>query len=371
MNILWLSWKDSEHPQSGGAETISKEITKRLVSDGHEVLMISAGFHGAKSDILKDGVRIIRLGSRLTLYLKTWQFYKKFLNGWPDLVIDECNTIPFYASFYASEPVVMLVHQLAREIWFYQMIWPISWLGYLLEPFYLRVLNGTRVVTVSKSTKNDLMKYGYQENRISIISEGIDLEPMVDISKNEKFKETTLIFLGAIRPMKQPNHVIKAFEIAKKKEKGLRLFIVGQGEGRYFKKLMKQIKDSPYTKDIKYFGRVTQKTKKELLSKAHILLVSSIKEGWGLVVTEAGSQGTPSISYDTSGLRDSVQNQKTGLLTKSNTPKHLAETIIYLIQDPTKYTNLRKNAWELSKSITFDQSYKDFYRVIKRFESKK
>jgi hypothetical protein len=56
--------------------------------------------------------------------------------GWADIVIDETNTIPFFAKYYVKEPHLMFFHQLCREIWFYQMRFPLSLIGYLLEPLY-------------------------------------------------------------------------------------------------------------------------------------------------------------------------------------------------------------------------------------------
>jgi glycosyltransferase involved in cell wall biosynthesis len=367
MKILWLTWKDSKHPQSGGAEIVTRELTKRLVADGHEVLLISAGFSGAKSENLINGVKILRLGNRFTVYLEVSKYYKKHLRGWPDLVIDECNTIPFFASLYIREPVIMFFHQLAREVWFYQMPWPISWIGYILEPVYLRMLRGNRVITISESTKKNLLQYGFQSNRSIVISEGIELTPMDNINKAEKYKYPTLLYLGALREMKRPDNIIQAFEFAKKKQENLRLIIAGGGEGKYFQRVMKQIQDSPYAADIEYLGKVNIELKIALLRKVHILLVASIKEGWGLVVTEAASQGTPAISYDVDGLRDSICHKKTGLLTEVNTPEYLARSILTMIQNPKDYSIMRNTAWEWSRLITFDQSYRDFDQAIMKF----
>ena len=56
---------------------------------------------------------------------------------------------------------------------------------------------------------------------------------------------------------------------------------------------------------------------------------TSVKEGWGLIVTEAGSQGTPAIVYDVDGLRDIVVESETGVIFNSkNKPEELAKKII-------------------------------------------
>ena len=54
------------------------------------------------------------------------------------------------------------------------------------------------------------------------------------------------------------------------------------------------------------FGRVDEATKHELMARAHGQLATSVREGWGLVVSEAAAVGTPTMSYDVPGLRDST-----------------------------------------------------------------
>jgi glycosyltransferase involved in cell wall biosynthesis len=50
-----------------------------------------------------------------------------------------------------------------------------------------------------------------------------------------------------------------------------------------------------------------------------------VREGWGLVITEAAAVGTPAIAYDVPGLRDSV-TASGGVLVEPN-PRALAEAL--------------------------------------------
>jgi hypothetical protein len=59
-------------------------------------------------------------------------------------------------------------------------------------------------------------------------------------------------------------------------------------------------------RNVEFFGRVSDAEKIDRMARAHALVVTSVREGWGLVVTEAAAHGTPSIAYDVPGLRDSV-----------------------------------------------------------------
>ncbi len=365
MNILWFTWKDLSHPLAGGAERVNEELAKRLAQDGHHIIFLTSSFPGAEEKENRDGYEIIRLGNRYTVYWKAYRYYKKHLEDkeW-DIAIDEINTIPFFSTWYTkAKKRFLFIHQLCREIWFHQMPFPLHIIGYILEPFYLLFLSQNNVITISESTKKDLLHYGYKKENIDIITEGIDMEPLENFEK-EKYSQPTMLSLGAVRSMKQTLHQLRAFEIAKKEISDLRFLVAGDTQDAYGETFLREIRKSPYQKDIEYLGRVDVEKKREIMQKSHIITVTSVKEGWGLIVTEANSQGTPAIVYDVDGLRDSVKNSVTGIVVEKNTPEVLAQKIILLFQDTETYQELRKNAWQWSKELTFDKSYEDFVRIL-------
>ena len=368
MKILIFNWRDRKNPLAGGAEIVTEELLKRLVKNGHRATLLTSKFKGCQNKEIIDGYEIIRVGGRWTVYWQAYRYYKRYLRGKFDLVIDEINTILFFAKFYVKEKNILFIHQLCREIWLYEMFFPLNLIGYLVEPIYLWLLRDRKVITVSESTRNDLLKYGFKKENIHIISEGIEIGPLKELPKIEeiKEKEPTILFLGAIRAMKKSGQVIKAFELAKKNIKSLKLWIVGRGSGRYFGKIMRLIDASKYKKDIIYFGKVEKEKKIELMQKAHLLCVTSVKEGWGLVVTEANSQGTPAVVYNVDGLRDSVHPNETGIVCQQNNPKNLAKNIIELLNDREKYQNLRINAWQWSKEINLERGYTEFINAVSK-----
>ena len=383
MKILWLTWKDRAHPLAGGAEIVNEELAKRLAKNGHEVLFLVGGYPGGTKREERDGFTVVRVGGRLGVYFMAYRYYKKNLADWPDLVVDEVNTIPFFASLYVKQKNILFIHQLAREIWFYEMFFPLSLVGYLLEPLYLRLLasrvgkkpdltEAPQVVTVSQSSKRDLMRHGFKPEHVSIISEGIELEPLSssDFSHLSSGKLSTLasaprlLALGSIRPMKKTLDIVKAFEHLKPKVPSATLVVAGNADGAYGAKVAAHIRRSPYANDIEVLGGVTREQKIALLKSCHLLLATSLKEGWGLVVTEANSQGTPAVVYDADGLRDSVRNGETGLICKENTPQSLALKIEEAITNPATYESLREEAWRWSQEITFEKSYTQFAEIL-------
>jgi glycosyltransferase involved in cell wall biosynthesis len=362
MKILWLTWKDKANPQAGGAEVVNEELAKRLVQDGHEVLFVVAGFPRSVSREKRDGFEIVRLGNRWSVYWHAYRYYKKNLQTWPDLVIDEVNTMPFFAKFYVKQRNILFFHMLCREIWFYEMPFPFSLIGYLLEPLYLRMLSNKRAITVSNSSKLDLQRFCFKE--VYIISEGIEIVPISDLNAIQKFSEPTILSFGSVRAMKRTDQVVRAFEIAKKEIPALELVIAGGFSGSYGEKVRELINKSAYKDSIKTLGKVSGEQKIELMQKAHLIAVTSVKEGWGLIVTEANSQGAPAVTYNVDGLRDAVKDKETGLLAEKNTPQGLADKLIQLLGNKDLYEKLRKNAWEWSKDINFEKSYKQFLEII-------
>lgn len=366
MKILWFTWKDLTHPEAGGAEVVNEQLARRLVADGHEVTLITGGYSGgAAKETHPDGYKIVRLGNRYSLYYKAYRYYKQHLQGWADLVIDEVNTLPFFTKLYVREPSIVFAHMLCRRIWFHQLPKVLGSVGYLLEPLYLRILKNQTVITVSESTKQDLLRVGFDAKRIHIISEGLHTPGPKQLPKAAaKPTQPTMLSLGAMRSMKRTLHQIKAFELAKAKLPELQLSVVGNNSGAYGSKVMQAIKDSPFAKDITYHGHVTAAQKAKLLEASHVLAVTSVKEGWGLVVTEANSHGTPAVVYNVDGLRDSVRANNTGLVTAKNTPQSMADSIVKLLTDIPTYHSLRERAYDWSKTITFDRSYQQFLEVI-------
>ena len=367
MNILWFTWKDIKDPYAGGAEVVSNQLAKRLVADGHEVIFLVRGFPRMAKEEMVNGYKVIRVGNYRTVYWEAFKYYRKNLQGWADLVIEEANIIPFFCNWYVKEKSILFFHNLGREIWFYEMGKLKGLIGYLLEPIWLQFLGKKRdIITISESTKNDLIKFRFKKDKIKIISEGIEIEPVADL-KIEKFKKPTLLSLGALRAMKRTDQIILAFELAKKEIPDLQLIVAGCTAGKFAKKVLAMIEESPFKDSIQCLGKVSPEKKIKLMQKSHIIAVTSTREGWGLIVTEANSQGTPAVVYNVNGLRDSVKNLETGYICEKNKPENLSKKIRQALESKDEYEKIRLNAWQWSKEITFDKSYYDFNETLSQF----
>lgn len=368
--ILWLAWKDPGHPQAGGAEVVLWEHAKRMVKDGHAVTVLTCGYAGAKDRETIDGIDVIRVGNnRYAHSFQALLYYLKHLRNKYDVVIETVNTAPYFAVLFGGRGKrYLLYHQLAREVWFYETKAPLSQLGYyVIEPVatWLLSLSNVPTITISDSTSKGLRRFGFRADKLHVISEGIELQPIQDLNTVQKYERPTMLSLGALRAMKRTLDQVAAFDMVKASLPDLQLKVAGGGANElYGKEVLQRIAASPHKDDIEYLGKVSEADKINLMQQCHVITVTSLKEGWGLIVTEAASQGTPAVVYDVDGLRDSVRDGVTGSITKTN-PTALAQAITETLTNRETYDRYRQAAWQWSKEITFDKSYLNLSEVIK------
>lgn len=357
MKILIYNWRDIKNPDAGGAEVFTHENLKRWVGKGHTITMFSSSFPGCNREELLDGIRIIRDGGKYTVYLKAKEYYKKYFSreGF-DVVIDEINTVPFFTPEFLNngEKIVVLIHQLAREFWFYETKFPINYLGrYFFEDRWLKQYVNIPTITVSGSTRKDLFDLGFKN--VYIVPEGINFKPLDNAG--EKETNPTLIFVGRLKKAKLPDHAILAFRIVKEKIPDAKLWVVGDG---YYRNELEKID----CEGIEFFGKVSANKKLELMSRAWAILVPGIREGWGLIVTEANAMGTPAIGYNVHGLRDSIQDSINGFTV--NDYEEMAHSAINLISDKKLREKLSIGALENSRQFSWDNSAKENLDILEK-----
>ena len=362
MRILWYNWRDIKNPDAGGAEVFTHEVCKRLVKqDGIDSITIfAASFDTAFAEEKIDNIRIVRRGNKYSVYSEAKKFYQQNRDCF-DIVVDEINTKPFNTpSFVHDKPIVALIHQLAREFWFYETRFPVNVMGYFFfENYWLRKYRDIPTITVSRSTEEDLSRLGLKH--VTIVPEGLDFEPLQGLP--EKEGKPTVLFVGRLKKAKKPDDALKAFKVVKDEIPEAKLWIVGGG---YLMEKLKNMASEmfPNSADITFFGKQSTSKKLELMSRAHVLLVPGVREGWGLVVTEASAMGTPSVAYDVPGLRDSVIDGTTGTLVHAGDHVAMAIETIDLLQDHFKCESYSKNGLLNARHFNWDITGSSIARVL-------
>lgn len=364
MHVLILNWKDVRHPDVGGAEIIAFELAKRLVALGHQVTWFCRQFPGGRSEERIDGVRIVRRGGLLTTYLHAPRFYLRS-NPRPDVVVDMVNTLCWQTPIYAGRGTVAYVNQLAREVLFYHLPAPISWLAYALERFQYVTYRRCPILCYSGSTKADLVGIGIPEENIGLFPLGIDHSRYRPA--NRKSPHPFFVFVGRLARMKRADLCIAAMPYVLERHAEAKLAIVGYGPEE--DTLRSQIRElgletavSLVTRDAFHLSATPGDAKVELMQASWAHVLPSVKEGWGMVVTEAAACGTPSIVTDVSGLRDSVIADETGLVVSATaTPSELADAMNRIIEDTDLRDRLTKGALSWAQQFDWETSFQRFY----------
>jgi glycosyltransferase involved in cell wall biosynthesis len=357
LKILCLNWRCWLNPAMGGAEVFTHEVAKRWVASGHQVSLFTSQFPGCQREEIVDGVNIVRAGGRFSVYRQAKKFYsKRFRSEGFDVVIDEVNTVPFFAPKFVknNEKVVALIHQLAREYWFYEMPFPISYLGYYyFENKWLKQYVDVPAVTVSESTRKDLANLGFKH--ISIVPEGLNFEPLNEVPAKDA--KPIVVFAGRLKRAKRPDHAIEAFKIVKEKVPDAELWVFGDGP---FRQTLERISGS----GVRFFGNLADLERRELLRKGWVLMVPGLREGWGLNVIEANALGMPAVAYDVPGLCDSVRNCETGLLAESGNIEDLADKTMAILMDSSLREAYSRNALKYSKQFSWEKTADEFMKRI-------
>ncbi len=298
IRLLACNWKDLSHPDAGGAEVYLHEVLKQLAGWGHEVTLFSSNVNGRPVQECVDGVRVVRGGGRYTVYRQAERFYSTRPASF-DVVLDVVNTRPFMTPNWRPEiPCIALIYQVAREVWHHEFPAPLAWLGAsVLERRWLAAYRDRRVLTISNSSRESLHDYGLR--RVTVVPVGLSQQDVpVPARKSE---DLTFAFVGRLARNKRPEHAIEAFQLARSSlPRGARLVVLGTGP------LESDLRRRYTTDAVDFLGRVDEATKASIVSSAHALLVTSVREGWGMVVSEAAALGTPALGYDVPGLRDSI-----------------------------------------------------------------
>jgi glycosyltransferase involved in cell wall biosynthesis len=354
MRILWFNWRDILNPDAGGAEVYTHQVMKRLARRGHELALFTSRFKGCQLNENIDGVDIIREGNKYTVYNRAKKYLNIYKQGY-DLIIDEINTRPFFVPRYAREKhVIALIHQLAREFWFYETRFPLNCIGYYyLEKKWLSNYKDVITVVPSHSTKTDLEELGFKT--VFVVPNGLNITPLSNVK--EKEDNPTVVFIGRLKRAKLPHHALQAFSIIKREIPDAKMWIIGDG---YLREKLESLE----SKDVTFYGHVSNETKYDLLSRAHIILVPAVREGWGLVVTESNAMGTPAIGYNVHGLRDSIRHDETGITIMEKSPEGMAQQAISLLRDSERLSRYSRKALEYSKQFNWDKSVDMLEKVL-------
>jgi glycosyltransferase involved in cell wall biosynthesis len=222
-----------------------------------------------------------------------------------------------------------------------------------VETQLLRLYAKSPTIVLSDSTKQDLISIGFQSNRVFVCPPGVDHERF---EAGEKSPSPIVLYLSRFAKYKNPDHLMIAFKEVLAAAPDCELVMAGAGNDAQTRAYERLAETLGIHASVKILPFVRGAEKLELLQRAWVHVLPSIREGWGISILEAGACGTPTIGYDVSGVRDAVRHMKTGLLVQKNSIGSMAQAIIMVLRDDELRKHLSDGAAEWSKKFTWDST---------------
>ncbi|TFH24676.1 MAG: glycosyltransferase family 1 protein [Myxococcales bacterium] len=340
--ILVLNERDPENPLAGGAEVHTFEVFGRLAARGHEVTLLAASVPGLAPIAQIDGIHVHRLVNRYAYYGVVPLVARRMIRerGF-DVVVDVLAKIPFLSPWFQRIPCLAMVHHLFGTTAFQQVPFPVALVTYLSEKLIPPCYRHSPVVVVSPSTEQDMIERGLPRCNMSIIPNAVDHD-RYSPGTEAKPDVPTVAWLGRVEPYKRLDIFLRALVQVRKTVPDVRSVIIGDGTGLDAAKALAVrlgLEDS-----VEFCGFVGIDRKVELLRRAHMLVNTSEKEGWGLTVLEGNACGTITVASDVPGLRDSVRDGVTGVLVEHGNVEQLAAEMMRLLENRDTLAALEVNA---------------------------
>ena len=325
LRILVVNWQDRCNPNAGGAEEHLHQIFGRLARRGHRITLLCSGWDGSDPTAEIDGIRVYRTGRRYTFNLSAPFCHDRCLGGKRfDVVVEDLNKVPMLSPVWAPAPRhLLLVHHLFGATAFREANPGLAAATWLFERIIPSVYRGLPCVAVSESTREDLVRRGLRAADIRVIRNGVDLDRLQPAEA--RYPSPTIVYLGRLKRYKRIDLILQAVARLRRRGTGLNLIVAGKGDAR--PGLEATAESLGIAEQVRFAGFVSEEDKAELLSRSWAHVLTSPKEGWGIVSMEASASGTPTIASDSPGLRETVRHGETGYLVPHGDVDVLAEAL--------------------------------------------
>jgi len=355
------------YPHIGGVEKAAYEIAKRIVSYGHDVIVLTTGDKNSVKNI--DGIKVYRcktLFNFLNIPI-SFQLFKKllFIKGdlahvhFPKHLISDIAVIIFKLRLI---PTILTIHDMFLTTPFKKL------LGF----FYRKSIGNfmlslsDKITVDSKNNIPDAIFKKYK-NKIKEIPNGTEVKKTkIQLKKNKKF---TILFVGTMEKQK----IYKGLEylvLAMKYTNPLcELLVVGEGELKeYYSKFAKRLG----LKRVKFLGFVNDKKLHELYNKVDCFVLPSIskQEAFGIVVLEALGYGKPVIVTNVCGVSSIVKKFNCGIVIKPKSEKSITKAINCLYEQPNLIKTYSKNAYKTAEKFTWNKISKIYLDVYESLLTK-
>lgn len=305
-----------------------------------------------------------------TLPGKNWQLY---VLGGGMLWLEKLRNAPRADAYIFNTPIMPLSWRPPKSIvialdfayWYLSSLTLrgqlVKYATYLYNLFSL--LKADHIVAVSHDTKEETIKlFKILERKITVVYCGYK---KICALQEEKIKlpEKFILFVGVIKPRKNPFNVAKAFYVFHKKHKEYSLVVVGSGGGTYYDAIIEFTKARGLEHKVVFPGFVTDNNLSYIYKRAQMFVFPTLIDGLGQPVLEAMDCGIPVITSNQSGLKEAGGNNSALLVDPYNSDD-IARAMRDIVERPGLRERLIQSGILQSKRFSWQKAGREMLVVV-------
>ena len=247
-------------------------------------------------------------------------------------------------------------------------------LAYARTSIRLAARRATRVMTVSESSKRDILRFvDTQPEKIDVIyneyDERFGVEPreedVVRVRERYQLHDEFVLYAGNVKPHKNLERLIEAFYLVRKGGLDhLKLVLIGDDISKYTA-LRRAVHQYQLHKYVRFLGYLPEETLAVMYRLASVFVFPSLYEGFGLPPLEAMASGTPVVTSNVSSLPEVAGDA--AVLVDPYDPRSIAEGITRVLTDETLRRELRRKGLARARQFSWEESVRrvhDIYREV-------
>ncbi len=372
------------HSAGGGAEKVLTTLVNALEPSKYEIAIQEVYAWNVKKEPINNNIKLLKPIIQDDFESEFNKQFKRYcIEQYPNLIraVNDWEDYDVIISWNYQCPSFLLQAFTDKQTiaWFHGAIDDLNpntnlkQIKYNYNLQYKSWINVDKIITISNRSLKSLNYFPVFMSKASIIHNAFNIKEVIEKSKQEctfnfeDCNEPFLICIGRLDSNKNFSIVIKALSKLNLEGISCSLIIIGQGqEQTYLENLVNKLN----IQDKVFFLGYQQNPIPYILN-SKLLCLSSISEGWGVVVCEGMALGKPFITTPVAGASEELaDNGKCGLISDWAVDEY-AKQIKALLTDEEVYTQMSENCKEKIEEFSIEKTVAKFDDLIFSLSEKK
>jgi glycosyltransferase involved in cell wall biosynthesis len=236
--------------------------------------------------------------------------------------------------------------------------------------------DASKVIAEGQEEAEQYKAMGVREEKIVVISNGIDLSEFSDLPPKGCFKKKfnipedkkIILYLGRIHKIKGIDFLVKAYaHLTKSMNFNDAILVIAGPDDGYLRETQALINSLKIDDIVLLTGPLYGRDKLEAYIDADVYVLPSRYENWGLTALEAVACGTPVILTENCGAAKYFKD-KVGLVVKPDS-SHLAEALLEMFLSQDKRELFRENGRTLIEKFSISEVVSELEKVYEEVRS--